>query len=52
MTALIKAWASFTISNRIPIIVMSVVLLLAAMLTGKATTAPNDTSSQVIQESR
>ena len=34
MTALIKAWTSFTIFNRIPIIVMSKVLLLAVMLTG------------------
>ena len=34
MTALVKAWTSFTIFNRIPIIVMSKVLLLAVMLTG------------------
>ena len=43
MTALIKAWASFAISNRIPIIVMSLVLLLAAMLTGKAIPFDNST---------
>jgi len=34
MTALIKPWANFTISNRIPTIMMSSVLLLAPMLTG------------------
>ena len=43
MIALIKASASFTISNRIPIIVMSVLLLLAAMLTGKAMPFDNST---------
>ena len=34
MTALIMPWANFTISNRIPTIMMSSVLLLAPMLTG------------------
>ncbi len=34
MTALIKPLANFTISNRIPTIMMSSVLLLAPMLTG------------------
>ncbi|MFT7472763.1 MAG: putative RND superfamily exporter protein, partial [Kiritimatiellia bacterium] len=43
MTALIEAWASFTISKRIPIIVGSVVLLIAAMLTGKAIPFDNST---------
>lgn len=43
MTALIKAWANFTISYRIPIIVGSIVLLLAAMLTGKAIPFDNST---------
>ena len=43
MTALIKAWASFTIANRIPIIAGSVALLLAAMLTGKVIPFDNST---------
>ena len=41
--ALIKAWASFTITNQIPIIVGSAVLLLTAMLTGKAIPSDNST---------
>ena len=43
MTALIKAWASFTISNRIPIIIGSIALLLAAILTGNAIPFDNST---------
>lgn len=43
MTALINAWANFTIAKRIPIIVGSVALLLAAMLTGKAIPFDNST---------
>ena len=43
MTALIKAWANFTIANRIPIIVGSVALLLAALLTGKVIPFDNST---------
>ena len=35
MTALIKAWADFTITYRLPIIAGSIALLLAALLTGK-----------------
>ncbi|MBL4580326.1 MAG: MMPL family transporter [Gammaproteobacteria bacterium] len=44
MTALIKAWANFTIAYRIPIIIGSVALLLAALLTGK--TIPFDNSTE------
>lgn len=43
MTALVKAWANFTIANRVPIIVGSVVLLLAILLTGKAIPFDNST---------
>jgi predicted RND superfamily exporter protein len=43
MTALIKAWADFTIAYRIPIIMVSVALLLAALLTGKAIPFDNST---------
>ena len=43
MTDFIKVWASFTISNPIPIIVMSAALLLAAILTGKAIPFDNST---------
>ncbi|MFT4815573.1 MAG: putative RND superfamily exporter protein [Pseudohongiellaceae bacterium] len=43
MAALINLWASFTISYRVPIIVGSVVLLLTAMLTGKAIPFDNST---------
>ena len=43
MTALIRAWASFTIGYRIPIIMASITLLLAALLTGKAIPFDNST---------
>ena len=44
MTALIKAWADFTIAYRLPIIVGSIALLLIALLTGKD--IPFDNSSE------
>ncbi|MBT6058878.1 MAG: MMPL family transporter [Gammaproteobacteria bacterium] len=44
MTALIKAWADFTIAYRLPIIVGSIALLLVALLTGKD--IPFDNSSE------
>ncbi|MEX0964609.1 MAG: MMPL family transporter [Pseudohongiellaceae bacterium] len=44
MTALVKAWAGFTIANRFPVIVASVLLLLAILLTGK--TIPFDNSTE------
>lgn len=44
MTALVKAWASFTIAQRIPIIVGSIALLLAVLFTGK--TIPFDNSTE------
>jgi len=43
MTAIIKAWASFTIGNRIPIIAGSFLLLLAILLTGKPIPFDNST---------
>ena len=60
MTALIKAWAKFTIAGRIPIITGSVLLLIIVLLTGKTipfdnsterylTIAPSAISSQAIQ---
>lgn len=44
MTALIQGWANFTIANRFPIIVVSVLFLLAILLTGK--TIPFDNSTE------
>jgi len=44
MSALIKAWANFTIAYRLPIIAGSLALLLAALLTGKD--IPFDNSSE------
>lgn len=44
MTALVKAWASFTIAQRIPIIVASIALLIAVLFTGK--TIPFDNSTE------
>lgn len=44
MTALIKAWADFTIAYRLPIIVGSIALLLVSLLTGKD--IPFDNSSE------
>jgi predicted RND superfamily exporter protein len=43
MTALIKAWANFTIAYRLPIIAGSIALLLAALLTGKNIPFDNST---------
>jgi uncharacterized protein len=43
MTALSKAWASFTIANRLPIIVGSVLLLIAALFTGPVVPFDNST---------
>ncbi len=44
MTALIKAWAKYTIAGRIPIIAGSVLLLLVVLLTGN--TIPFDNSTE------
>lgn len=44
MTALVKAWASFTIAQRVPIIAGSIALLIAVLLTGK--TVPFDNSTE------
>lgn len=44
MTALVKAWASLTIANRLPIIVGSFLLLIVVLLTGK--TIPFDNSTE------
>ena len=44
MNALVKAWADFTIAFRLPIIVGSILLLLAVLLTGK--TIPFDNSTE------
>ena len=43
MTALIKAWANFTIAYRLPIISGSIALLLVALLTGKNIPFDNST---------
>lgn len=43
MAALINAWASFTIANRLPVIVGSVLLLLAILFTGKPIPFDNST---------
>jgi len=43
MTALIKAWANFTIANRLPVITGSILLLLAILLTGKPIPFDNST---------
>ncbi|PCI76425.1 MAG: RND transporter [SAR86 cluster bacterium] len=43
MTALIKAWANFTIAYRLPIIAGSIALLLVALLTGKNIPFDNST---------
>jgi len=44
MKALVQAWASFTIANRLPVIAGSVLLLLAILLTGN--TIPFDNSTE------
>lgn len=43
MTALIKAWARFTIANRLPVIAGAVLLLLALLVTGQAIPFDNST---------
>jgi len=43
MTALIKAWANFTLANRIPIIAGAIAVLLVSLLTGKAIPFDNST---------
>lgn len=44
MTALIKAWANFTLANRLPLIIGSIALLLVIFVTGK--TIPFDNSTE------
>ncbi|GJM13359.1 MAG: RND transporter [Pseudohongiella sp.] len=44
MKSLINAWASFTIANRLPVIIGSALLLLAILFTGK--TIPFDNSTE------